>query len=561
MIVIIVANTSETAFSGGLFFCNAIEHMKRECGTTDVEVVCYEKSSQPGGVWRAGDATTTDMYDKLWSNGASHCLEFFDYTFDEAFGKPVPVYLKRQELHNYIIGRVQKNCKDDFFEKYVRFMHSVEHVSFDNAIGQFRLKVKDLENHVVSTHSYDKCIWACGENGTKIMPEKTVQMFRDGGFTGPIMHSSDAADATLFEKSVAGKRILLIGGGYSAEDLALQAIKVGVDRVFVCSRGSYSNEISYTKHWPGDKVEHLPFQVPFLVINNGTCIQFHEVEWSLNGYKRVGGVETKLRNIDTVIFCTGYDVNLSMLDQELKQGFPKHSYTATETLEVPKDWKMPEGPLTAYTGDIPLADKIQYICDAVHPRFYNGVLISNPNMMFLTVYASEYPLLSCDSYAWLFAGYITGRVQMPSVEEMKLRNQKEALSELGMSYSRYLMDENYCKAVEALDIWPEEYGERSIPWDECEMEWVQDQMNRMAAIFYEAKYPFQIGTREKLNKEGQTLLDFGMLDYYNRRDLKPSEDEKDWRTFRDDPHPEKFFSLFTGTKAVPLEDRWMNIDR
>jgi hypothetical protein len=77
---------------------------------------------------------------------------------------------------------------------------------------------------------------------------------------------------------------------------------------------------------------------------------------------------------------------------------------------------------------------------------------------------------------------------------------------------------------------------------------------------HEAKYPFQIGTREELNESGKLMYEFGCADESNRYSHVPTNDETAWRTFRDDPRTERFFSLFTGTKAVPLHDRWMNID-
>jgi L-lysine 6-monooxygenase (NADPH-requiring) len=502
------------------------------------------------------------MYDKLWSNGNSHSVEMFDYTFDEAFGKAMPVHLKREELHSYIIGRVQKNCDGgDFFAKYVRFLHSVDHVSYDKDAQQFTLRVTDLANNTVTSHSFDKCLWACGENGKMRMPESTVKMFRDGGFQGTIMHSAEAANAERFENSVAGKRILLIGGGYSAEDLTLQAVKVGVEKVFICSRDSYADPIGYFTDWPDSKVEVLPYQTPFFVSNEGTCIQFHEVTWSPDGYKRHGSsVSTKLRNIDTVIFCTGYDVNLSMLEKDLNEGFPMHNDKISETVAVPKDWKMPENPYTTYVGDVPPSENVRYVADSVHPRFYHGVLISNPNMMFLVSYGSDLPLLASDIYAWLFAGYVTGRIELPSVAEMKRRNQDDALHQLAMPYFRYQTDDNYWKAIDSLNIWPDVYGESCPPWDECADAAELDSMQRLAAVAYEAKYPFQIGTREELNENGKQLVAFGMEDYNHRWENVPTEDEKDWRTFRDDTNTERFFSLFTGTKAVALSDRWMNID-
>jgi cation diffusion facilitator CzcD-associated flavoprotein CzcO len=66
------------------------------------------------------------------------------------------------------------------------------------------------------------------------MPTSVTSLFREGGFTGKVIHSSDSAD---FETHVKSKRVLIIGGGYSAEDLALTAIKVAFGGLRMWFRG------------------------------------------------------------------------------------------------------------------------------------------------------------------------------------------------------------------------------------------------------------------------------------------------------------------------------------
>jgi cation diffusion facilitator CzcD-associated flavoprotein CzcO len=92
---------------------HAMESLKTKAHK-DVSVTCFERSSQPGGVWLcANENNPTGMHANLWTNGASHSLEYFDDTLDEHFERP------RQDLVEYIIGRVTKKCPD-FLGKYVR---------------------------------------------------------------------------------------------------------------------------------------------------------------------------------------------------------------------------------------------------------------------------------------------------------------------------------------------------------------------------------------------------------------------------------------------------------
>ena len=546
----------------GLFFCHAMEHMKQETGR-EISVTCFEKSSQPGGIWRAAESSNansaecTQMYDKLWTNGASHNTEFFDYTYDEHFGRPVTVYMKRQDLLGYLLGRVHKNCPD-FLEKYVQFQTLVENVIFNEDSQKFEITMKHMDGtEVTEMKQFDKCIWACGENGKRNIPQNLVTMFRDGGFKGRIIHS---ADASRLEEDVKDKRILLIGGGLSAEDIALQAIKLKVKKIFVSTR--VSAEICWTKNWPMKKVKVLLNQAPCAVTENGKCIQFMEVEWKPDEYVRDGDhIESEIRNIDTIILCTGYRANIEMLDPSLRDGFPKTYRCQDQFVDVPSDWKMSSNMLTKHIGDVPTSEKVYYYSCYLHPTLHRGVLISNPNMMFITTYGAHVPLMACDAFAWLMAGYISGRIQMPTPKEMKERNTKEALQYLDIPYFRYLMDENYLNAVNAMCDSSSNDPAKNVPsWDDIESAEGLQSYFVLARTMEEAKYPFSLGTYDKLNKNGETVKEFGSLSYYHRANLRPIGNEKNWKTFRDYDDPEKFHSVLTGTKAVKLDKPWMEID-
>ncbi len=53
-----------------------------------------------------------------------------------------------------------------------------------------------------------------------------------GGYKGAVMHS--AATGANFDELVCGKKILMVGGSYSAEDLTLQAINISSFRSQKC---------------------------------------------------------------------------------------------------------------------------------------------------------------------------------------------------------------------------------------------------------------------------------------------------------------------------------------
>ena len=220
----------------GLFFCHAVEKNLQQrrmnegnnvrviegSNNRNVEVTAFERSSHPGGLWQnKNENSDISIYDNMWTNGPSFLHEFYDYTYDEHFGRPVDLYMRRQDVLEYILARVQKNSPD-FLKKYVQFDTEVVHVKYIESKQVFEVSTADVQSGVTTTKLFDKVVWAAGSEGKASMPSELVQKLKEGGYEGRVIHSSDMSK---FENDVRGKRIVLVGYGASAEDLALQAIK------------------------------------------------------------------------------------------------------------------------------------------------------------------------------------------------------------------------------------------------------------------------------------------------------------------------------------------------
>lgn len=115
------------------------------------------------------------------------------------------------------MGRVTKNCPD-FFDKYFKFNTSVESVKYNESKKNFDVVTRDVLTGASVEHEFDFCVWSGGENGKPMMPGPLVDLLHAGGFKGRIIHSTDTAN---FESDVKNKRVLIVGGSYSAEDLSL----------------------------------------------------------------------------------------------------------------------------------------------------------------------------------------------------------------------------------------------------------------------------------------------------------------------------------------------------
>lgn len=331
----------------GLAQLRAFE-LARRSGAEVPEVVCFEKQGDWGGLWNYtwrtgldehGDPVHGSMYRYLWSNGPKECLEFADYPFDEHFGKPIPSFPPREVLYDYIIGRAtQSGVRDQ-----IRFDTAVRWISFDDTTGQFSVTVDARDGGPQQTEQFDHVIVATGHFSTPNVPD--YPGFRT--FPGRIMHSHDFRDAGEF----AGKDLLVVGGSYSAEDIALQSAKYGAKSVTISYRTSPMGF-----GWPENISE-----VPCLDHVDGRTAHF---------------VDGTSREVDAIVMCTGYQHNFKFIADDLR----------------------------LRTSNV--------LCT---PDLYKGVFwTANPKMMYLAMQDQYYTFNMFDAQAWYARDVVLGQMQLPN---------------------------------------------------------------------------------------------------------------------------------------------------
>ena len=329
-------------------------------------VDCYEKSSSPGGVWRSASASSgspsTPMYEALWTNGNKEMHEFFDYTFDKHFQRPMPVYLPSAHVLDYMIRRVTQ--KANIFDD-VLFNTTVISVEYNSERKEFDVVSRNEITGELTSRAYDKCIWSGGRNAEARMPRDLVAMLSYQNFQGRVMHSTEM---NHFEANLRGKKVLLIGDSYSAEDLALQSIKLGAEQIYITSGESYGTASSVNA-WPGDRVKVLWYMLPTGVTADGKGIILSTVKWNYSTERydpKKGGEIVELGDISTVVMCTGYSPNMEYLSDEL----------------------------------------------------YNMYMERG-------LYRRALPLLELDVASWLCLAYVCGDVKLPTADEMEKQNRLE----------------------------------------------------------------------------------------------------------------------------------------
>lgn len=208
-------------------------------------------------------------------------------------------------------------------------------------------------------------------------------------FQGRVLHAHQFKDAMEME----GKRLLVIGSSYSAEDIASQCYKYGCKSVVLSYRTS-------EMHFPWPK-------------NFTTVPLLQKVEGKTCTFK-----DGSTHDVDTIILCTGYRHHFPFLPNSLR-----------------------------------LQTNNRLWIDSC----YNGIFWeANPKLMYIGMQDQWYTFNMFDAQAWYARDYVLGRIQLPSKEEQARHFQecraKEMILESDEDMIRY--QGNYVKALIAETDYP-----------------------------------------------------------------------------------------------------------
>ncbi|MCE6078460.1 SidA/IucD/PvdA family monooxygenase [Agrobacterium vitis] len=333
----------------GLAVLRAFETARR-AGVDVPDVVCFEKQSNWGGLWNYtwrtgldefGEPVHGSMYRYLWSNGPKECLEFADYSFKEHFGRVIPSYPPRAVLHHYIAGRVEKSG----VRAYIRFLSPVRNVVWSEETQTFSVTVKDLQKDEHYSETFDDVVVANGHFSVPNMPSfPGIE-----GFLGRVMHAHDFRAADEFS----GKNVLLVGSSYSAEDIGTQCHKYGAASVTFSYR---TKPMGFD--WP-ESFEEKPLVARFV----GKTAYF---------------IDGTSKDVDAVVFCTGYQHSFPFLPDTLRLKTNNRLY-----------------PLGLYKG---------------------VVWEQNPHLFYIGMQDQYYTFNMFDAQAWFARDVIIGRIALPDAE-------------------------------------------------------------------------------------------------------------------------------------------------
>lgn len=248
-----------------------------------------------------------------------------------------------------------------------------------------------------------------------------------------------------------------------------------------------------------------------------------------------------------------------MLDPKLTHPYIEYQEESFPIDDMLMDWEMAPNHLSELFDDDGIEPQTHLESDEVDvcPGIYRGILISNPNMMFLKEGCFSLPLFEIDVRAWFFLNHIIGGYELPSAEKLDRINLEVVKKGMDIPDIRYMMDYNYQHEFRKLGLehWANDDNDsRIIKYSKEASRFLYKQL---AQEQIDGAYPFTIGTSEALNEKGELLLEMDQMSYNGRTGLKNVNG--DWKTFRD-VDPAGFKSIHTGNEAVHLKSDWIDLD-
>ncbi len=180
----------------------------KNCLVAGLDVTCYEKNDMVGGNWVFNSRTNhSSVYENTHIISSKAWSEYEDFPMPAEY----PDYPNHRQVQAYFEGYARHFGVMDV----IQFNHEVQHVSpLPGGAWSVRVQAPD---GTVTTERFDALMVASGHHWDPKVPEY------DGRYTGRFLHSHDFKGV---DESWRGQRVLVIGGGNSACDVAVESARV-----------------------------------------------------------------------------------------------------------------------------------------------------------------------------------------------------------------------------------------------------------------------------------------------------------------------------------------------
>jgi hypothetical protein len=181
----------------------------KNCVAAGLDVVVFEKNDKVGGNWVFNAKTGhSSVYENTHIISSKTWSQYEDFPMPEHY----PDYPNHRQLQAYF----ESYAKHFGVYERIRFNHSVTHATRDPQSGLWTVEYED-DRGTPQRDEFDVLMVANGHHWNPKYPEYK------GTFTGRFMHSHDFKG---IDESWRGKNVLVIGGGNSACDVAVESARV-----------------------------------------------------------------------------------------------------------------------------------------------------------------------------------------------------------------------------------------------------------------------------------------------------------------------------------------------
>ncbi|MDQ0994036.1 NAD(P)/FAD-dependent oxidoreductase [Streptomyces sp. V3I7] len=188
----------------------------------NIELVCLEKAPDVGGIWRQPQAGERGpAYQALHLNSAKQLTGYTDF--------PMPSDLPLYPRHSDVAAYLRSFAEWAGLLPHVELRTEVLAVR-QGSDGAWAVASRDADG-AVAVRSFEQVIVASGHHSEPALPNP-LPLGADS-FTGTILHSMDYCDGSDF----AGKRVIVVGLGASAVDIAADVSRHAAQTVLSVRRG------------------------------------------------------------------------------------------------------------------------------------------------------------------------------------------------------------------------------------------------------------------------------------------------------------------------------------
>lgn len=390
-----------------------------------IPVDVYETSDRVGGNWVFGNVNgMSSAYEGLYINTSRDRMQYSDFPMPRDY----PDFPHHSQIARYFEAYV-----DHFgFRKTIRFSTSVERAE-EQADGTWRVRTRDREGRT-ETVDYETLLVANGHHWDPLMPDPPFP----GTFAGRELHAHHYKS----KHDLRGKRVVVVGMGNSAMDIAVESSEVA-ERTFLSGRRGVHVVPKYILGRPLDTIvtdARVPWRIRrrlaegLIRVAVGEMTRYGlpkpdhrlgEAHPTISGRildrlshgaitpkpniaalegSRVRFTDGSVEEADVVIYCTGYKVTFPFFDEAL---------------------------LSAKDNDLPLFLRV---FDPRHPRLaFVGLLQPLGAIM---------PLAEAQG-RWI-AKWIRGEYALPPQPEMKRRIEEERK----VMFARYVRSKRHTMQVD-----------------------------------------------------------------------------------------------------------------